>query len=77
MLSTQLANFLKKMIRFGNPASSHGGLIPLKTAHKKRGQRGKLLWAIARILLTCIQLLLLQFLHVIWSMPTNFDKCFL
>ena len=24
------------------------------------------------ILLTCIQLLLLQFLHVIWSMPTNF-----
>ena len=27
---------------------------------------------VRRILLTCIQLLLLQFLHVIWSMPTNF-----
>ena len=27
---------------------------------------------VRRILLTCIQLLLLQFLHVIWSMPTIF-----
>ena len=27
---------------------------------------------VRRILLTCIQLLLLQFLDVIWSMPTNF-----
>ena len=27
---------------------------------------------VRRILLTCIQLLLLQFLHVIWSVPTNF-----
>ena len=27
---------------------------------------------VRRILVTCIQLLLLQFLHVIWSMPTNF-----
>ena len=32
------------MISFGNAASSHSGLIPLKTAYKKRG---KLLWAIA------------------------------
>ena len=32
------------MISFGNAASSHGGLIPLKTAYKKRGE---LLWAIA------------------------------
>ena len=48
------------MISFGNAASSHIGLIPLKTAYKKGGE------------LTCIQLLLLQFLHVIWSMPTNF-----
>ena len=32
------------MISFGNEASSHSGLIPLKTAHKKRGE---LLWAIA------------------------------
>ena len=27
---------------------------------------------VRRILLTCIQLLLLQVLHVIWSIPTNF-----
>ena len=32
------------MISCGNAASSHSGLIPLKTAHKKRGE---LLWAIA------------------------------
>ena len=30
---------------------------------------------VRRILLTCIQLLLLQFLHVIWSTPTNFAFC--
>ena len=32
------------MISFRNAASSHSGLIPLKTAYKKRG---KLLWAMA------------------------------
>ena len=32
------------MISFGNEASSHSGLIALKTAYKKRGE---LLWAIA------------------------------
>ena len=32
------------MTSFGNAASSHSGLIPLKTAYKKRGE---LLWAIA------------------------------
>ena len=32
------------MISFGNTASSHSGVIPLKTAYKKRGE---LLWAIA------------------------------
>ena len=32
------------MISFGNAGSSHSGLIPLKTAYKKRGE---LLWAIA------------------------------
>ena len=32
------------MISFGNAASSHSGLIPLKTAYKNRGE---LLWAIA------------------------------
>ena len=28
--------FFKKMISFGSAASSHSGLIPLKTAYKKR-----------------------------------------
>ena len=42
MLSTQQANFFKKMISFGNAASSNSGLIPLKTAYKKRWE---LLWA--------------------------------
>ena len=32
------------MISFGNKASSHSDLIPLKTEYKKRGE---LLWAIA------------------------------
>ena len=32
------------MIGFGDAASSHSSLIPLKTAYKKRGE---LLWAIA------------------------------
>ena len=32
------------MISFGNEASSHSGLIPLKTVYEKRGE---LLWAIA------------------------------
>ena len=31
------------MVSFGNAASSHSGLIPLKAAYKKRGE---LLWAI-------------------------------
>ena len=59
------------MISFGNVASSHSGLMPLKTVYKKEGNcsgRSR----VRRILLTCIQLLLLQFLDVIWSMPTNF-----
>ena len=66
MLSTQLANFLKKMISFGNAASSHSGLIPLNTAYEKEENcsgRSR----VRRILITCIQLLLLQFLHVIDS----------
>ena len=59
------------MISFGNEASSHSGLTPLETAYKKEGNcsgrsRGR------RILLTCIQLLLIQFLDVIWSVPKNF-----
>ena len=34
MLPTQFANILS----FGKEASSHSGLIPLKTAYKKRGE---------------------------------------
>ena len=61
------------MISFENAASSHSGLIPLKTTYvqKKKGicsGRSR----VRRILLTCIQLLLIQFLDVIWSMPKNF-----
>ena len=59
------------MIGFGNEASSHSGLIPLKTAYKKEGNcsgRSR----VRRMLLTCTQLLLVQFLDVIWSMPKNF-----
>ena len=44
MLAAQFANILRKKISFGNAASSSSGLIPLKTAYKKRGE---LLWAIA------------------------------
>ena len=36
--------YFKKMVSFGDEASSHSDLIPLKTAYKKRGE---LLWAIA------------------------------
>ena len=71
------------MISFGNVASSHSGLIPLRTAYKKEENCSGQLQVRRIILLTCIQLLLLQFLHVIWSMLTNFalfkkplDKCF-
>ena len=35
--------YFKKMISFGNEASSRSGFIPLKTAYIKRGE---LLWAI-------------------------------
>ena len=60
------------MMSWGNAASSYGGLIPLKTACKKKEENCSGRSRVTRILVTCIQLLLLQFLHVIWSMPTNF-----
>ena len=53
------------MISFGNTASSHSGLFPFNTACKKEG---KLLWAIAS---KKNFINLLQFSHVIRSMPTN------
>ena len=36
--SPTIRYYLKKMISFGNAASSHSGLIPLKTAYKKRSE---------------------------------------
>ena len=59
------------MISFRSSASSHSGLIRLKTAYKKEENcfgRSR----VRSILVTCIQLLLLQFLHVMWFKPTNF-----
>ena len=70
------------MISFGNAASSHSGLIPLKTAYKKSGE---LLWAMAskKDFINLHSDALIQFLEVIWSTPKNFaffqkplDKCF-
>ena len=52
--------------------TSPSGLIPLKSARTKKEEHCSGRSRVRRILLTCIQLLLLQFLHVIWSMPTNF-----
>ena len=61
------------MMSLGNAASCHSGLIPLKTVYKKRGELLRAIASKNNFLVTCIQLLLLQFLHVIWSMPTNFE----
>ena len=59
------------MISFGNTASSHCGLIPLKTVYKKRGE---LLWAIAskKNFINLHSAAFVTILHVIWSTPTNF-----
>ena len=72
MLSTQLANVLKKMISFGNAASSHSGLIPLKTVYKNRGE---LLWAITskKNFINLHSAAFVTVLHVILSTPTNFE----
>ena len=52
-------------------ASSHSGLIPLKTAYKKRGE---LLGAIMseKNFINLHLAALIQFLDVIWFMPKNF-----
>ena len=59
------------MISFGNAASSHSGLIPLKTAYKKRGE---LLWAITskKNFINLHSAAFDTVLDVIWSMPKNF-----
>ena len=71
MLSTQLTNSFKKMISFGNAASSHSSLIPWKTSYKKRGE---LPWAIVSKK-NFINLHSAAFVTVFvrnWSTPTNF-----
>ena len=58
------------MISFGNEASPHSDLIPLKTAYKKRGD---LLWAIAsKKNFINLHLAAFDTADVIWSMPKNF-----
>ena len=61
------------MISFGNAASSHSGLIPLKTAYKKRGE---LLWAIAskKNFINLHSAAFVTVFGVIWSMPTIFAQ---
>ena len=59
------------MISFGNAASSHSGLIPLKAAYINREE---LLWAIAseKNFINLHSAAFVTVLDVIWSMPTNF-----
>ena len=59
------------MISFGNAASSHSGLIPLKTVYKNRKE---LLWAIAskKNFINLHSAAFDTVLDVIWSMPKNF-----
>ena len=59
------------MTSFGNAASSHSGLIPLKTAFQKGGD---LLWAITRKknFINPHSAAFVRDVYVIWSIPTNF-----
>ena len=70
MLSTQLANILRKRRALETRLYLIVVWFYWKMRTEKEGNcTGR---SEVRILLTCIQLLL-QFLHVIWSMPTNFS----
>ena len=59
------------MISFGNAASSHSGLIPLKTAYKKRVE---LLWAIGskKNFINLHSAAFVTGFERNWSTPTNF-----
>ena len=59
------------MIRFGNAASSHSGLTPLKTAYKKRGQLPRAILS-KKNFSNLHSAAFVTVLHVIWSMPTIF-----
>ena len=52
--------------------SARASPTPHHTLNEERSARFTAQPLSALVLLVCIQLLLLQFLHVIWSMPTNF-----
>ena len=70
MLSTQLANILRKRRALETRLYLTVDWFYWKLRTEKEGNcSGR---SEVRILLTCIQLLL-RFLHVIWSMPTNFS----
>ena len=70
MLSTQLANILRKRRALETRLYLTVDWFYWKLRTEKQGNcSGR---SEVRILLTCIQLLL-QFLHVIWSMSTNFS----
>ena len=66
-----IRKYFKKTISFGNAASSYSGLIPLKTAYKKRGE---LLWTIAskKSFINLHSAAFVTVFDLIWSMPTNF-----
>ena len=70
MLSTKLANIFRKFKLYNHGLISQCFDSIENCEQKKEGNcsgRSR----VRRILLTCIPLLLLQFLHVIWSMHTN------
>ena len=58
------------MISFGNAALSHSGLIPLKTAYKKRGELLRVI-ASKKNFINLHSAAFVTVLHLIWSMPTN------
>ena len=62
------------MISFGNAASSHNGLIPLKTFSKKKKKRGEFLWAIVskKNFINWHSAAFVTAFAPIWSTHTNF-----
>ena len=71
MLAAQFANILRKWYTLGTRLHLIMDWFHWKLYTKKEGNcsgRSR----VRRILLTCIQMLLIQFLEVIWCMPKNF-----
>ena len=61
------------MISFGNAASSYSGLIPLKTAYRKRGEL-PLAVANKKNFSNLHSAAFVTVFAQIWSMPTNFTS---